>query len=105
VMPNQQRASTIVLVLLVFLYGALKVNDQAGKIQRLIDDQSPLVFAFENTGNSGRLTFVVTCTREEEKDGGKYICTTKQTEPVVSNITVVTPVAVPAPTATPRPAP
>jgi hypothetical protein len=98
-MPNQQRASAIVLVLiglilLVFLYGALKVNDQAGKIQQLIDDQSPLIFAFENTGNSGRVTFVVTCTRVEEPDG-KYVCTTKQTEPVVATLTVPTPVATP----------
>lgn len=100
-MANQQRASTIVLILitlilLVFLYGALKVNDQAGKIAKLIDDQSPLIFAFENTGTSGRITFVVTCTRVEEPDG-KYVCTTKQTEPVVATLTVPTPTPTPQP--------
>jgi hypothetical protein len=100
-MPNQQRASTIVLVLialilLVFLYGALKVNDQAGEIQKLIDDQSPLIFAFENTGASGRLTFVVTCTRVGEPDS-KYVCTTRQTEPVVATLTVPTPTPTPTP--------
>jgi hypothetical protein len=86
----------VVLALAVFIYGALEVNHQKQEIARLIDDQSPLIFAFENTGNSGRVTFVVTCTRVEEPDG-KYVCTTRQTEPVVATLTVPTPTPTPTP--------
>src|SRR3954447_6460783 len=54
----------IALIIISFGIGALRVNAQAqaineqqATINRLIDEQSPLIFAFENTGTSGRLTF------------------------------------------------
>ena len=74
------------LILLSFIVGAYRVQLQAQQIGQIVDDQSPLIFAFENavTG-AGRITFVVTCTREEHES--KYICVTKQTEPVVANLT------------------
>lgn len=90
----------ISLILFAFAMGAYQVNKQAEQIAQLIDDQSPLIFAFQNTGTSGRLTFEVTCNRVDEPNG-KYVCTTKQTEPVVATVVPLTP----APPGTPTPTP
>lgn len=94
----------IALCLVAFMWGAVRSNQQAQQINKLIDEQSPLIFAFQNTGTSGRITFEVTCTRIEDPKTGalesKYVCTTKQTEPVVA---VITPTSTPTPTVTPQP--
>lgn len=97
--------TVIGLIIVAFGFGVFRLNAQAeavnnaqARIDRIIDEQSPLIFAFENTGASGRLTFEVTCERPEE--GGKYKCVTKQTEPVVANLT---PVPTSTATATPQP--
>lgn len=103
-MTRRLKADYIVTVLMFlivgsFMYGAWQVNQQAKQINTIIDQQSPLIFAFQNSGTTGRLTFEVTCTRtEENKSDSKYVCSTKQTEPVIANVTPV-----PSPTATPRP--
>lgn len=91
------------LLLILFIWSAWKVNQQAMRvnaqaeqIKQIIDDQSPLIFAFQNAGTTGRLTFVVNCERKESES--KYDCTTTQTEPVQAQLT---PVPTPSPTATP----
>lgn len=95
----------IALIIVSFAIGALRLNAQAQEIGRqqqvinqIIDDQSPLIFAFENTGQGGRLTFEVVCDRVE--NGGRYKCVTRQTAPVVVELTPI-PVVVVTPTPTP----
>lgn len=63
------------LILLAFSVGALQVNRQASQIHKIIDQQSPLIFGFENVGPSGQITFIVTCTRLE--DASRYVCTSQ----------------------------
>jgi hypothetical protein len=77
------RGNVIVLVLIaVCLLGislqSYKVDRQAEQINEIIDAQTPLVFAFENTGPPGqpKVTFVVTC--DLNKEGTRYLCTTEQ---------------------------
>lgn len=91
------------LLLILFIWSAWKVNQQAARvnaqaeqIKQIIDDQSPLIFAFQNTGTEGRISFVITCERKESES--KYDCVTRQTEPVQA---VLTPVPTPSRTATP----
>lgn len=107
-MPQHMDRVTLALVSLIlaaFVIGAFKVNQQAAQINQIIDDQSPLVFAFPGTGGAN-VTFVVNCVRLE--DESKYACTTTQqsnntaaTPPAVSP----TPIRVPTPTVTPTPIP
>jgi hypothetical protein len=93
------------LIIVSFGIGALRLAAEAQEIGRqqqvinkIIDDQSPLIFAFDNVNSIGnRVTFEVVCDRVE--NGGKYKCVTRQTAPVVVEITPV-PVVVVTPTPT-----
>lgn len=90
------------LIVVAFVAGGLRVwhqtveiNNAQARIDRIIDDQSPLTFAFDNVNatSGNRVTFEVVCERSQE--GAKYNCVTKQTSPVVAELT-------PVPTTTPR---
>lgn len=77
----------MVLILVGMMIGSYKVNQQAAQINQIIDEQSPLIFAFPSTSQAN-VTFIVNCTRLEGEP--KYACTTtQQTAPPTSTPTAI----------------
>lgn len=86
---NNITLGLIGLILFAFAIGAYQVNAQAAQINKIIDEQSPLIFGFENVGPSGQITFLVTCTRLENDP--KYVCTSKQQDSAAKPAVTPTP--------------
>ncbi len=73
---NKGSLVLIALIIVVFVFGAYRVNQQAIKINEIVRSLSPLVFSFQQASNAGgqSVTFLVTC----DKTGDHYVCRTDQ---------------------------